>query len=238
MTRIQIFVFSVLHALGVLLLPLLITLLGGCLDVEKLETPPEALCEDVEFQLNNASAMQPNSLNVNDFVHTEETIAPLSNNPQITADVLDKVISVTAKTGNQFEVRKLQTVITYSNGQSHQETKESIATVPNAYTLCPPPEGVTYHGLQVFHRKMKATFFKTDCGSFANCEIEVTQVKFDQVYKNNGKQEVRKYDFTTSKDVPFVAMNLKSCISGTIDVNGQALPVTQCNRVKNFGNQN
>ena len=237
MTRLQIIAFSILHALSVLLLPLFITLLGGCLEIEELQNPPEAQCEDVENEMNTATAMPANSLKVNDFVHTEESVAPLTNNPQITADVLGKIISVTAQPGNQFEIRKLQTVITYQEGQSKQETKESISNVPNAYTLCPSPETVTYHGLQVFHRKMKVTEFKSDCGGYANCEIQVTQVKFDQIYRNNGKQEVRKYDFTTSSDVPYVALNLKSCFSVTIDVNGQPLPVTQCSRVKNFGNQ-
>lgn len=236
MTRLQILAFSVLHALGVLLLPLLITLLGGCLEIEELQTPPEANCEDVEFAMNEASTMQPNSINVNDFVHTEETVAPLANNPQIQADILEKLISVASKPGNKFEVHKLQTVITYKEGQQKEETKESVTTIPNAYTLCPPVEGVSYHGLQVFHRKMKATEYKTNCGNFANCEVEISEVKFDQVYRINGKQEVRKYDFIMSKDVPFLAMNLKSCVSGTIDVNGQPLPVTQCSRVKNFGN--
>ncbi len=236
MTRIQTVAFSILHALSVLLLPLLITLLGGCLEIEDLETPPAAACADVEFNLNEATAMQPNSLSVNDYVHTEDSVAPLTNNPQVTADVLDKVISVSSRPGNQFEVRKLKTTITYVDGQAKQETKEAVGVVPNAYVLCPSPDSVTYHGLQVFHRKMKVTDFKADCGGFPNCEIDVTQVKFDQIFEDEGKKEVRKYDIITSKDVPYVAMQLKNCMSGTIPVNGQPLPVTLCTRVKNFGN--
>jgi len=238
MTRFQIFAFSVLHAISVLLLPLLITLLGGCLETEKLQVPPEARCEDVQDALNGAISFTPSQISVNDFVHTQESVAPLSNNPQVTADVLEKLISTEDKGDGTYQINLLQTVITYQDGQAKQENKEAGERVPGVYQLCPSPQQVTYHGLRVYRRQSKVTEFKDSCGSYENCEIEITEIKFDQVFRfNDGRQDMRKYDLVLSKDVPYIARNLKSCMSGTIDVNGQPLPVTQCSVVKNFGNQ-
>ncbi len=236
MNRFQIVVFSVLHVLSVLLLPLLITLLGGCLEIEKLEVPPKAECEDVEAALNSAYSFTPQSLKPGDFVHTAETQAPMANNPQKVADIVEELIGTINQNDGTFETRTLQTVILFKDGQQKSETKEAVGYAPVPFALCPSGDSVGYYGLQVYHRKAKATDYRDTCGDFANCEFDITEVKFDQLVKlSDGRQDVRRFDFIIGNNLSYIAKNLKSCMSGTVQVDGQPVPITQCSTVQNFG---
>jgi hypothetical protein len=221
-----------------LCLILLGLLWAGCLETDQLQEPPEAACEDVESALNSATAFDPSKLQVGDFVHTEATLAPLTNNPQVVNDVLQELIAVNPQGDGTYETRYLQTTTTYQNGQATTDTTEGLGGAPEGFGLCPSPSNVSYHGLQVFHRKEAVTDYAESCGSYTNCQIDITEIRVDQVVKDSdGTQGVRKYDFILSKDVPYVAKDLSTCMTGTIEVNGQQVPVSQCVIVRNFGRQ-
>lgn len=234
-TKFQIFSFSVLHTLSVLLLPFLIFLLGGCFDPEKLQVPPPVACESVESALNTAFAGSEKKIAKDNWVQIQQTLAPLSQNLSVVGDSVQQVVDVTQLDSKPtYEMKILDTEITYKNGQSSTVTKENKEDGPMSYQLCPAASGVSYHGLTVTQAPMTAP--TDNCAPFPNCQINTTQVKFDQLIVNpDGTQEVHGYLFLISPDVPYIGRMLKLCVTQAFDINGQKMPVAQCNTVQNFG---
>lgn len=240
MTKPQTILFSILHALSALLLPLLITLLGGCVEPEQMQVPPQVACEEVEIALNQAIKGSEKQIKEGSWVQYEDSVAPLSQSPIVVGNTISQLYNVIPRgddptNPDYYEMRILDTRTVYKNNQAKTETKESLLEGPAGYRLCPSGSGVTYHGLQLHNTEQNVTVYKDGCGSFPNCKIHVTTVKFDQlVTYGDGSQSAIKYQFTMSGETPYIGRILSVCVTQNVDLGGQQGPVTQCSNLKNF----
>lgn len=201
--------------------------------------PPPASCESVESSLNKAISGSENRLQEEDWVHFEESVALTAQPETILLDQVRKIIKLipVGSGGNQYyEARLLETNVTYKNGQSQTETKETMEDVPTIYTLCPAPAAVKFFGLSATGGPVDVRQYKDGCGSFANCQINVSRVNFDQlVTMSDGTSEAVKYRLVLSGDVPYMGRFLEMCVTQSYEINGQRIPATRCKRVRNFG---
>ncbi|MGE3973891.1 MAG: hypothetical protein AB7F59_05120 [Bdellovibrionales bacterium] len=213
--------------------------LVGCIEKEKMEVPPAVACESVESTLNTAIGGSENRLAEEDWVHFEDSIAPTSQPATILADQLNKIIKliqVGTTTPPVYEIRSLETTISYKNGQQQKETREVVEQGPTTFALCPSSSAVSYHGLGAGQTKVSALQYKDSCGSFVDCKITVTHMNFDQLITfPDGTQEAAKYHLVLSAEVPYAGRFLETCVTQGYEVNGQKIPATRCKRVRNFG---
>jgi len=218
-----------------------LALLVGCLEMQKetVNAPPKTSCESVEASLNQSIVGSEKYLQTEDWVHYEETVAATSQPETIVLDQVRKIIKLIplgAEGEKFYEARLFETNITYKDGKAQTETKETMEDAPTVYSLCPISPAVSFFGLQGGGGPVDVRQYKDNCGSYANCQMRVSQVNFDQlVAMSDGSFEAVKYRFVFSTEVPYFARVLEMCVTQSYELNGQKIPVTRCRRVKNFG---
>jgi hypothetical protein len=105
---------------------------------------------------------------------------------------------------------------------------------------------VTYHQLKLTERTIAPPNLvreSANCGGIVNCQINITDVEFDQVnwraYNKGDKIHIK---ITTSKDVPYLSRILEKCQQGSVPIKQEGKPekdwtrllVTFCETIRNF----
>lgn len=232
MTKFQIASFSFLHALSALLLPLLIFLLGGCLEPELVNKPGPAIpCEDIQTALND-SVKGPWTFQAGEFTHIQDTAAPVNQPPNVIRDVTQLVLQVTPQTGySALRIEETKVV----NGK--QDTVEGTAYAPGAFQLCAQDSPDTFHNLKVDTLTMPVPkpASKACDPRYPNCQLNATRFKFDKILKGkDGETLPLHIVIITSNEVPYLSRILQLCVTEPLETNGSTIPLTQCSTVQNF----
>ncbi|MEQ1876526.1 MAG: hypothetical protein ABL958_07760 [Bdellovibrionia bacterium] len=232
MTRLQIVSFSILHVAATLSIPLLIFLLGGCLEPELQNKPGPAIpCPEIEKALND-SLTGPWTFAVGEFAHIQDTAAPVNQPPTILRDTADLVLQIAPQTG-YTGLRIEHTVVK----QGVTDTSEVIDYAPSTFVMCSATSTDTFHNLTVTKTKMAVPHASQDpCDPrFPNCEMDVTHFKFDKlVEQETGERLPLHVLITTSNQVPYLSRVVQFCVTEPLETNGPRIPVTQCSTVRNF----
>lgn len=232
MTRFQIVSFSILHALATLSIPALIFLLGGCLEPELQNKPGPAIpCEEIQKAMND-SMKGPWTFEVGQFVHIENTAAPVNQAPNLVSDLTELVLE-TAPYQGITALRLERTVV--KDGK--KDTEETIEGAPGLVSLCAAGSTDTFHNLSVTTTKINVPHPPGDAcdARYVNCQVDVTQFMFDKlVYLESGEKLPLHILVTTSNHVPYLARMLQFCVTSPLETNGPRIPVTQCSTVRNF----
>ncbi|HEX4924367.1 MAG TPA: hypothetical protein VFV50_09780 [Bdellovibrionales bacterium] len=235
MTKFQIASFSILHAISALLLPLLIFLLGGCLEPELVNKPgPAIACQEVQTALNE-SVKGPWTFQAGEFVHVQDTAAPVNQPPNVIRDLTQLVLQVTPQSG--YSVLRIEQTIV-RNGV--QDTTEGLEGAPGEFRLCaedPADENGTYHNLKVDTIKMPVPkpSSKACDPRYPDCQLNATRFKFDKIIKTEDGESVPLHIvIVTSNEVPYLSRILQLCVTEPLETNGSKIPLTQCSTVQNF----
>jgi hypothetical protein len=244
MNNVQIYAFSILHALGALLLPFLIFLLGGCVEPELVNKPgPEIPCEEIDKALN-ASAPGPWTFQVGEFSYQQETAAPVNQPPALTSEISMLVLSVTPIAGYPgYSSLQIATTVDSrdENGQPKRDTDEGPIDAPFGFQVCRAPKTPivkeTYHNFVVTTGTMPAPMVPlSECDpKFPGCMINITTLRFDQLVTiNTGEVLPGHVQIITSNEAPYLSRVLQNCFTFPVEADGRRIPVTRCTTVKNF----
>jgi len=232
MTRFQIVSFSILHAAATLSIPLLIFLLGGCLEPELQNKPgPAVPCPEIEKALND-SLPGPWTFQVGEFTHIEDTAAPVNQPPSVMRDTADLVLQVAPQQG-YTGLRIEHTVV--RNGST--DTSEVIDYAPTTFRLCAADSADTFHNFEVTQTKVPVPHAPQDpCDPrYPNCQMDVSIFKFDKLVTTaEGERLPLHVMITTSNQVPYLSRIVQFCVTEPLETNGPRIPVTQCSTVRNF----
>jgi hypothetical protein len=236
MTKMQTVLFSILHGCAALLLPLLLFLLGGCLEPDLVNKPgPEVPCAEIESALK-AALPGPWTFDVGQFVQIETTIAPTGQPPSVAGEMTQLVLSSAPSSSDPSATVLNLEVTTYQNGTNN--TSEGQITAPSVILTCPDPSQQvgSFHNFKTADATLPAPFNTNGtCDSrYKNCLINAKRFDFDLLVPSSDGTTSSHYSITVSGEVPYLARQLEFCETRTVDANGQKIPVTQCDDVRNF----
>jgi hypothetical protein len=234
LTRFQIVTFSILHGAATLAIPILVFLLGGCLEPELQNKPGPAIpCPDVVKALND-SLPGPWTFRVGEFVHVEDTAAPVNQPPSILRDTADLVLATAPLQGGYTRLTIEHTTV--ANGKT--DTVEKFDAGPLPFEMCEENSPDSFHNLTVTKSKMNvphAPQEPCDTARFPNCEMDVTVLKFDKIaVQESGEKLPLHIMITTSNQVPYLSRIVQFCVTEPLATNGARIPVTQCSTVRSF----
>jgi len=229
-------ILSILHALGVLLIPVLITLMGGCIKKDfNNDLGPPVDCSKVESSINSSMSGAYSDVKVGQVVQFTDTITLLSGTQEQKQTVTEQLVGVTDQGTSQNLDVMVTTQVTTTSGAQEVSQQEGTEQVSQTQSVCDPSTAstVTYYNLTTTPRQMTAP--TDNCDGIPNCQIAVTDITFDRtIQQASGQLDREHYVLTVSSDVPLLARQLYLCHSFNDPINGQGVPVTQCSIVTGY----
>lgn len=108
-----------------------------------------------------------------------------------------------------------------------------------AISICEPTldSAVTFHKLAVTSssdpvpQQVQNTSF---CSGQSSCNISVSNISFDQVIHGDGESQKISCEYSYSTEVPYLAGQMKRCITLAVPIDGRSVVITECDQILNF----
>lgn len=252
--------FSFLHLLMTLLLPLFIFVFVGCLEKPEAKLADlgvENSPDDVEFALSKATyGKTAYSMKVGERVDYEinirienEDITKVSDIAQQVTDKIEdanNIKYVLHERTNNYANGKVDTVEREFYINLEKSAPEAIAfQSPLAYfglgtvkPMADEPIRVSFHNLKVTDVTVPVpdrVAMQPNCLGLTNCELKGTNITFTKAeWYSSTTRDITRYNFTFSPEAPYLGVALNGCLNFLYKANGREYLVTQCQVLRDF----